>query len=194
MRDLYFYPLALILVGAILAVAILPGRGQTGLSAAQIRQDGYTLSGDHLRKLTQAPGTVATFSQNQPGAFTFAVLSTNLPRGIVEPSAGVFATLGTHYADVFTGEQIKVTVRARRGRTHPLQTLQFAYFTVVAGNSGWRDFELSDTFADYSFIYSPAPHDGPNPVHYVGIWPGDGGKNETVEIQNIRVEILADAG
>ena len=132
MRDRIFYPLFLLVVGGIIAISLLPGRGQAGPSQEDIVTQGYTLAGADLRKLTTSPGTLV----NYPEGSDFAVLSANLPQRMAGASAGVFGTLSPRYEQAFAGQTIKATLVARSHKDAPLENFLMAYFTVGAGDSG----------------------------------------------------------
>jgi hypothetical protein len=187
MRDLFFYPLLVLVVIGIVCAAYWPSRGYDVPSAEDIRSEGYIMVKDTLHLLSAAPGTIVEFNQ-QPN--DYAILSSNLPRDMVPPSAGIFATISPIYAQEFMGKQVRITVRARKGRDNPLDVLQVAYFTVIAGDSAWHNFGLNDGFSDFSFVYEIPSYTTPNQVNYVGIWPGDKGRGQTLEIEYIKVEIV----
>ncbi|HFB54794.1 MAG TPA: hypothetical protein ENJ46_02630, partial [Hellea balneolensis] len=170
MRDVFFYPLLILVVAGIVFAAYWPSRTYDVPSVEDIRRDGYSVAKDTLPLLSAAPGTIIEFDTKP---VQYAILSSNLPRDMVPPSAGVFATINPVYAHEFMGKRVKVSVRARKGRDNPLDVLQLAYFTAAAGDSAWHRFELGDAFSDFSFDYDVPTYTASDHVNYVGIWPGD---------------------
>lgn len=190
MRDRFFYPLLVLVIAGILYLAVLPGIRHGNLNPEDIINEGYTLSGLDLQKLTAAPGTEVSFIDGQGERPLLAVLSSNNPRKLANASAGVFGTLGPNYEAGFGGYDLEITITARAGRDKPLSEFKAGYFTVGVGDSRWQNFTLSANFEDYSFNFTPKPPKGNPGNDFVGIWPGDEGKSETMELKSIRIRIL----
>jgi hypothetical protein len=190
MRDRFFYPLLVLVIAGILYLAVLPGIRHGNLSPEDIINEGYTLSGLDLQKLTAAPGTEVSFIGGQGELPLLAVLSSNNPRKLANASAGVFGTLGPNYEAGFGGYDLEITITARAGRDKPLSEFKAGYFTVGVGDSRWQNFTLSANFEDYIFNFTPKPPKGNPGNDFVGIWPGDEGKSETMELKSIRIRIL----
>jgi len=189
MKDRFFYPLFVLVLIGIVALALWPGLNNTGGRPRDIVTDGYLLSGSRLQSLTAAPGTFVRFTGGEVEKPLLAVLSSNNPRVLAGPSAGVFGTLGPNYEQVFGGRTLEITITARAGSTDPLDEFSAGYFTVGAGDSGWRKFALTEEFADYTFTFTTRAPQGQPGNDYVGIWPGEEGKNDTMELKSIRVKL-----
>ncbi len=190
MKDRFFYPLLALVITGILYLAIQPGIRHGNLSPEDIASEGYILSGLDLQSLTAAPGTEVSFIDGQNKLPLLAVLLSNNPREFVGKSAGVFGTLGPNYEIGFGGHDIEITITARAGRYKPLSEFDVGYFTVGVGDSRWQRFTLSANFEDYSFIFKPNPPEGKPGNDFVGIWPGDAGKSETMELKSIKIQVL----
>ena len=80
-------------------------------------------------------------------------------------------------------------MRARASGDDPLARFQAAYFSVGAGNSGWKNFALTPEYKDYSFTFTPRKHEGKAGVDYIGIWPGTDGKGQTMDVESFKVEV-----
>ena len=189
MKDRFFYPIASVVIAAIIGLALLPGRGNRGLSGAEILAQGYVLSGNNLQHLTSGPGTLVGFANDEAGMVTHVIASTNLPKNMVAASAGLFGTLGPNYERAFGGKELKITVRARASGDNPLEQFQAAYFTGGAGSSGWKNFALTPEYSDYSFTFTPRKSEGKAGVDYIGIWPGIEGKGQTMDVKFFKVEV-----
>ena len=190
MKDRFFYPLLVLVIAGILYLAVLPGIRHGNLSPDDIVNEGYTLSCLDLHKLTAAPGTEVYFADGQNQLPLLAVLLSNETREFAGESAGVFGTLGPNYEAGFGGRELEITITARAGRDKPLSKFEAQYFTIDAGDSGWHNFTLSENFEDYSFTFTPKPPEGKPGSDFVGIWPGDEGKSETMELKSIRIRVL----
>ena len=189
MRDLYFYPLFILVVIGIVFLALQPG-DRPGTSVKDVVVEGYTLEGADLQKLTAAPGTFISFVDGQGDKPLLAVLASNNPRRFAPASAGVFGTLGPNYEKGFGGRELEIAITAKAGRVHPLESFKAGYFTVGDGDSGWKEFKLSEDFQDFIFNFTPNPPKG-NPANdFIGIWPGDEGKSETMELKSIKIRVL----
>ena len=190
MRDRFFYPLLVLVITGILALALLPGQRHSNLEPDEVISKGYSMDSLDLQKLTASPGTVASFIDGQGDEPLLAVLSSNNPLKLAGESAGVFATLGPNYEAGFGGHDLEITLTARAGRGKPLGEFKAGYFTAGVGDSGWRDFTLSENFEDYSFTFTSKPPKGKPANDFVGIWPGDEGKSDIMELKSIRIRVL----
>lgn len=192
-RDRIFYPFAVLAVVLILYLAIRPGFVKTGTDLETILRDGLIVSGNDLKTLALAPGTVAEFSKDANGQ-TIAVLSTNIARNMVSPSAGVFVILGPRFKKAFAGRKLRLTLRARSSSIDPLNSFDMAYFALGGGRTGWKRFTLTDRFEDYILTFRPAVvTDGPN-TDYFGVWPGQDGNNAKMDVQSFRIEVIPQKG
>lgn len=190
MRDRFFYPLLVLVVAGILALALLPGTRHGNLNPDEVTREGYLLSGLDLQKLTAAPGTEVSFVDGVGDLPLLAALSSNNPLKFAPASAGVFGTLGPNYEAGFGGHDLEITITARAGRDKPLKEFKAGYFTVGVGDSGWQDFILSANFEDYIFNFTANPPKGKPGNDFVGIWPGDEGKSDTMELKSIKIRVL----
>ncbi|NNC38510.1 MAG: hypothetical protein HKO02_13725 [Hyphomonadaceae bacterium] len=189
MRDLYFYPLALIVIAAIVAFAVLPGLNRAAENQQNILTNGFVLTGDDLQKLTAAPTTFVEFKTDLNGAVTNARIFGNMPRDMAPASAGVFGTLSSGYLKAFAGKSLEIRVRARKSANSSLDQFDFGFFTPGAGASGWKKFTLADTFKDIDYTYDAPVSLAENQVSYVGIWPGDKGNSQAMDVEYLSVKI-----
>jgi len=182
MKDRFFYPLAAIVIAAMIAFALSL---KTDTTPSNV--DLYERQGVDLSELFPSPGTTVRLSES--GDDVFAVMSAHMTRDVAPPSSGVFGTLGPAYEANFGGATIRVTVRARQSKTTPSSSMELGYFTTGVGDSGWKPFSLSGEFVDYSFEFSPNPPIEKG-IDYVGIWPDPAGKGGIIDVQSVRVERL----
>jgi len=105
-------------------------------------------------------------------------------------SAGVFGTLSAGYLRVFAGQTLEVNVRARKNTSSTLETFDLGFFTPGAGASGWKKYELTSSYQDFSFTYNAPAELSESQVSYVGIWPGDKGDSQQMDVERLSVKIV----
>lgn len=190
MKDRYFFPLAMLVIAGILALAILPGKRAKGPTPDEMRANGIMIEGQSLQRLVASPATLVNFTTDGVSGKMIAVLSTNIPRKMAVPSAGVFAAIPPAYKSVFSGQRLKITIVARKGSLKPLQEFDASYFQTSGPQSGWKSFELTPTFKEYIYYYAPKPINDKKPsIDYAGIWPGTAGHGETMDVKSISIVI-----
>ena len=182
MKDRYFYPLAAIIIGAMIAYAL-----SFKVDNRPSNVDLYERQGVELEEFFPSPGTTVLI--NGPTEDGFAVMSAHMSRDLAPPSAGVFVTLGPDYEGNFGGAKIRITVKAKMDPGVASRVMELGYFTAGAGDSEWQRFELTDEYADYSFDYTPNRPSGKG-SDYVGIWPDPSGKGGQINVKAIKVERL----
>ncbi|MGJ8558802.1 MAG: hypothetical protein ACSHX3_01060 [Litorimonas sp.] len=187
-RDRFFYPLAVLVIAAIIGVALYFGEGE-GLFDQQIISEGWQLSGPDLNALTVSPGSNGAFVNEEGG---YIQLSQFTPDGEGPTSIGVFATLGPAHERAFAGRDLRLTFRARAGRINPLKTFDVAYYPMEGPPSAWTTFELGSDWQDYTVDYSPPIIDAMENVDLIAIFPGRAGESKTVDLALIKVEVLPD--
>ena len=182
MKDRVFYPLAILIVAAMIWLAL-----SFQVDNAPANADIYLRSEAELEELFPSPGTTSVIENSGQGMV--AKLSAHMSREIAPPSAGVFGTLGPVHEENFGGANIRITARARKAPQAPSSQFELGYFTSGVGDSEWQRFDLTNEFADYSFEFSPNP-----PLErgndYVGIWPDPSGKGGSIELLLLKVERL----
>jgi hypothetical protein len=186
LRDRYFYPLAVLVIAAIIAVALSFGEGEA-FSDQQIIAEGWELSGPDLNALTISPGSNGAYVDEDGG---YIQLSQFTPDGEGPASIGVFATLGPAHERAFAGRPLRLTFRARAGRINPLKKFEVAYYPMEGAPSGWTAFELGSDWQVYTVDYSPPIIDAMENVDLLAIFPGRAGESKTVDLALIKVEVL----
>lgn len=186
LKDWQFYPIVILLIAGMVTLA---------LSFADTPDPdevlaGFVVEGEQLTQLFPASGTTISIAGDAENPSAYAVLSAHIAREQAPPSAGVFATLGPVYEKAFAGQNIRISITARKGQATPVKSFDAGYFTAGAGDSGWKTFTLSNIFETYSFDFTPGlPQSDPG-TDFVGIWPDVPGEQKTVDVKSIRVEII----
>ena len=186
MKDAVFYPLVLAVAGALVAFALTRGE-RVSLSPAEIAREGYGLAGGDLAQLTASPGTELVVVDGLARAVQISA------REAAPASAGVFMTLPPPAEAAFSGQPLRITWRLRFETAPKAGEVQLGYFTLGDGDSGWRPFELGETWSDVTLRYRPAPATpGGAGFDFAGLWPGTGEPDGVpVLIESVRVEIDA---
>ena len=121
LKDRFFYPLAAIIVAAMIAAALSFGE-KSDLSVDGVRASGYLMSGEDLVRLTAQPGTQAIYVAAAGGEPAYARLSSTAARDSLPKGPGVFAPLGLIHERAFAAQNIRMTVTARKSRINGLDT------------------------------------------------------------------------
>jgi len=190
MRDMFFFPLAALFVAGIIYFALNAGGEAETRSDAEVLQNGYVMSGPDFVALTASPGTNFIAPDVETGEPNYAVLSAQMAREKAQASIGVFATLGPQYEKVFAERNIEITVRARKSDSQPSGSFEAGYYTLDAGSSGWKTFELTDNFEDYMFNFRPGLPQDEAEIDYLGIWPSPKGENKSIDVERITVKVV----
>jgi hypothetical protein len=108
------------------------------------------------------------------------------------PSAGypgIYVPTTASFELAASGKTVRVTVTARSASETPSPGFSVAYSTSDVGNSGWRNFPLTDKLTPYSFIYDvPTMKSGNG--DYIGILPDPSGAGGAVEVSSITAEVV----
>jgi hypothetical protein len=102
----------------------------------------------------------------------------------------VFGTLSASYLREFAGQKLEIQVRARKSANSKVDQFDVGFFTPGAGSSGWKKYTLTQTYQEFSFIYKAPVDLADHKVSYVGIWPGDEGNSQSMDVQLLSVKII----
>jgi hypothetical protein len=185
---MYFYPLAALLIGGMIAFALSFGGG-AALSDDDILALGWRMEGPALRNLNVSPGTEVRYIDEEGG---FVRLSAFTPFDVGPGSVGVFASLGADYERAFAGREIEISLRVRAADRNGLEAFDTAYFPIEAPASDWQVFRLSPDWQDLSFTFSPDIVAAPPNVDLLSIWPGKAGESLAMDLAQIRIEVVGE--
>ena len=189
LKDRFFYPLAALIVFAIIAVSLSFGE-RIDLTDCEIWDKGYTMSGENLGRLTAQPGTQAIFVASAGGESVYARLTSTAARDSLPGGPGVFAPLGPQYERAFAAQNIRMTITARASRLNPLESFDIGYFSAGSEDSGWRRKALSPDWQEYVLDFNPGPLTERRGLDHASIWPGVTAELLNVDIKEIRVVVL----
>lgn len=189
LKDRYFYPLAIALIAGIIWYALSKGTHEK-LIPAQILENGYIIEKENLTKLIASPGTSCDYVKETSHEAAYAILKSSKARDKSPPSIGVFAPLGPTLETTFAERDLRITVRARQGKNNPLSEFDIGYFTADVGDSGWKRITLTPKWENYVMEFTPKAPVNNLGVDFFGIWPGEKGDGQTMDIQLIKIDVL----
>lgn len=188
-KDRFFYPLAALIVAAIVVLALSFGE-RIDLSDREIWTNGYVMEGEDLARLTAQPGTQAVFIAATASEPAYARLTSTAARDSLPPGPGVFAPLGENYERAFATYDLRMTVTARASRQNPLPHFDLGYFTDGSGDSGWKRRELTPDWSEYSMGFTPGALSAKQGLDYFSVWPGEMSELLNMDVQKMRIEVL----
>lgn len=189
LKDRFFYPIALIVVIAMVSTALSFAQ-KVDLSDATIWKSGYVIEGTDLSRLTAQPGTQAVFNAKLGGQPAFSRLTSTTARANLPGGPGIFAPIGPDFERAFAGRLLRLTITARPSRVNPLSEFDMGYYTDGAGASGWKRKTLKPGWNDYVLEFRPGPLTSDPDLDYFSIWPGETADNFSMDVRRMRVEVM----
>lgn len=196
MRDYMFFPLASILAGAFVLMALQPwaervpsGPWSCGRCA---NPEDTSVQGNELHRFV--PGNFNGLRIMTPDEGGEPVL--RITRGAEEtyenPQSGPNIVIDSDLELVFEGRKIEVTITARWAGESPASQFEANYFAKADdnGESGWKPFDLSAEFKDYSFEFDTPRGGGVMGYDILGIRPVVPDKRRTMEVKAVRIRTL----
>ncbi len=190
MRDWFFFPAALALVAMMVFLAIQPGIG--ALPTGPVAGDGanynrITIEGDYLHKVF-AGGNAKTELVDGPDKETLLFIEAESGALRDAPELGPHFRLAADIETQFSGMTVRVTVRARPADDRGAMQIAMNYSAGRVGESGWKIFDLSPEFSDFSFDYDVPHVEGDQGVDYFGIRPVVPNKSRAVLVERITLD------
>lgn len=183
--DKIFYPLAVLLIAAMVFGALSLGGHET-LDEQRILEEGWSVSGLDLEVLEIPPGTDGSYVDEEGG---YLELFQFTPYGVGPASPGVFATLTSEYEQAFAGKPLRVTMRARAARQNGLERFHGFYMPIESAISPWAEFELTSDWQDFTYDFTPPIADAPQNVDLVSVFPGREGESRVMHLASIRIDV-----
>ena len=190
LKDRYFYPLAAVIVAGMIAFALSFGE-RIDLTDREIWDDGYTMQGEDLARLTAQPGTQAVFVAEAGGETAYSRLTSTAARATLPTDKpGVFAPLGPQYERAFATRKLRMTITARASRINPLDHFDMGYFSAGSGDSRLIRKELTTDWEDYVFEFSPGALTENQGLDHFSVWPGETAELLNMDVKYMHVEVL----
>lgn len=86
---------------------------------------------------------------------------------------------------VFSGQELRISVRARSTSKDGATAFELNYFAGPEGQSGWKRFTLQPGFNNYSFEFTVPLANQDQGVDFLGIRPVIGAKGSGIEIESL---------
>jgi len=192
MRDRFFFPAALVVVGLMVFFAIRPAIGAlpTGtLTGDGSNYDKIVVQGDYLHKI-YAGGNAKTELATEPDGKRVLLIEADAGALRDEPELGPHFRLAADLEIQFAGQTIRTTVRARPVRDQGAMQIALNYSAGRVGESGWKIFDLKPEFEDFSFDYDVPLVEGDQAVDYFGIRPVVPDKSRALLVESVTFERL----
>ncbi len=166
MSDRVFFFGAFAVAGLMLALALLPGFNALPSGPVSGGNTDYSkieVSGTQLNRLVAGGDSLISLKKvDGETVLRIEVTADALSEG---PLQGPHFILATDLETVFSGRNVKITVRARAADSHGAEGIRLNYALGNAAASGWQEFQMTRQFQDVSFTYNV-------PVRSVGHEPG----------------------
>lgn len=191
MRDKFFFPLAALLTGMMIFLAVQPGIGR--LPDGAVAGDGLNynrivIEGPYLNKAVS--GGDARVQLIRDGKSYYLYIEAAADALMAAPELGPHFRLAADIETQFAGRRVRVTARVRPADTRGAEQVELNYSSGRAGDSGWQMLDLQSGFADVSFEYDVPPLEGDQGVDYIGIRPVVPDKSRALVLERIVLERL----
>ncbi len=179
MKDWLFYPLIMLIAGAMIFIAVSIGETED-IDPAQ----GITIRGDGFSRLVVGPGNHLKVIETQAGPV--ARLSSSATHKEA-PSAGIFLAIPKTYQDYYDGIKLNFSLKVRKSDQNGNSYFQSGFFSP-ASSKPWQKFELTGEFEEYIFTHIAKKNVQGDDFFYFGIWPDPEGKNRNIDVLEISVK------
>jgi hypothetical protein len=190
MRDRFFFPAALVVVGLMVFFAIRPAIG--ALPTGTVTGDGtyydkIVVEGDYLHKI-YVGGNAKTELVDGPDGKSLLLVEADAGALRDEPELGPHFRLAADIEIQFAGQTVRTTVRARPADDRGAMQIALNYSAGRVGESGWKIFDLKPGFADFTFDYDVPLIEGDQGVDYFGIRPVVPDKSRALLVERVTFE------
>lgn len=182
MKDWLFYPLSILTVFAMIFFALSFGESTSGFDVSK----GWVIEGEALQELTVSPGAKLEIATNLVNPEMHAVMSSFVELQNAR-SAGIFTSIPPRFQMEFFGYPLLFSIEAKAGSNNPVGTFNAAFFSQKTA-SRWREFEVSNEFETYTFIFTPKDLDIADRYAYFGIWPDAKGEDRTLAVRKMSIK------
>lgn len=101
------------------------------------------------------------------------------------PDSGPHFRLAPDLETVFSGKELRISVRARSTIEAGAAQFEVNYSTGPEGQSGWKRFQLQRNFQNFSFEFTVPPANQDQGVDFLGIRPVINGNKSSIEIESL---------
>ena len=198
MRDHLFFPVAALLAGAFVFVALdpyavrLPAGPVSG--GGRNAQD-VTIAGDELNRVVLGQNAGSSLELIRPdGGQAFLRIDRQAGADYEDPRLGPHLVLAEDLEYALESRPIEVVVEARSVGEFPASQFEANYFAKVEGESGWKAFPLTREFQPYVLTFHTPRRGREEGYDYIGIRPVAPDKHRVMDVRSVRVRSVADKG
>ena len=187
--DRLFYPIAMLVTGLTIFLAIRPALGAlpTGpVSVGDLQYDRIVVDGIQLNRIEA--GGDANITLVGSGENTRIQVETVAGTLSDDPRLGPHFRLAADLERQFSGFTMTITVRAKPGEAPGATQMKVNYSTGRDGESDWQIFDLKPEFDDHSFRYDVPLKSGANGLDYLAIRPVTPEKTRNLLIERVTFE------
>ena len=172
--------------GAPFSGAAAPAVLSSSQTAVTAQQGAFTAT---AAQIAPTPGNSIVPGRDADGQPTAIIASLQQSPNSAGKTEGAYVTVEAPTAQTLSGKSITVVVVARAGAGNPTSRFALAYSSGPLGNSGWITFVPTTAFQPYSFrLRVPASQQAG--ANYVGIWADVAGLGRTLEVSQVRIDIM----
>jgi hypothetical protein len=182
--DWAFYPLAALVLAAMIVVALSFGEDSTRSTDA-ILADGVIYEGDALQGLVTGNGLeVSTLVDD---THTFArIEATRGPLDGIQ-SAGAFFALSPNETQALQGHAVRIVYTLRSAPENGAANTRLSFFVAGIGQDSWQVQPLTSEFSEHTIDIAPPSCDWGN--GYIGIWPDWSVDANTIDVLKVELQV-----
>jgi hypothetical protein len=193
MRDYMFFPLAGILAGAFVMMALQPWAervpsGPVSCGRCANPED-RTVEGKELHRFLPGKYNGLKIVTPEGGGAPILRITRSAEEQYQSPESGPHVVIDSDLELVFEDRPIEVIITARSVGDIPADRFEANYFAKsdAEGESGWIGFVLTREFKDYAFTFQAPNRGGVMGYDVLGIRPVAPDKRRTMEVKAVRI-------
>ena len=186
MSDTVFFPVAAMVAIAMVSLAMRQPSGAlpTGsVSGADTNYRIIRVSGVNLNRFVSSEYSEYAIVPTESGpALRIFPTGDFFP---ANPDSGPHFRLAPDLETVFSGKDLRISIRARTTAEDGAASFEFNYFAGPEGQSGWQRFALQPEFRNFSFEFTVPLANQDQGVDFLGIRPVIGDRGSGIEIESL---------
>ncbi len=186
MTDTIFFPLAGLIAIAMVSLAMRQSGGALPTGSVSGADTDYRIirvAGVELNRFVPSDYTdYAIVSTDSGPVLRITPTQDFFP---ANPDSGPHFRLAPDLETVFSGRELRISVRVRSTAQDGATQFELNYFAGPEGQSGWRRFQLGPNFQNFSFEFTVPTANQDQGVDFLGIRPVIDGKGAGIEIESL---------
>ena len=188
-----FFPLAFVLAAALVWLAFqIPQRQlRTGaVSGANTDYRVIRVAGDDLYRFVPGEEAERVLARSEGGDTVLLVRATG-DEFPASPDVGPHFRLAADLETAFSGQPVRVNVRARSALAQGADAIEVSYMAGPEGRTRWQRFEIGSEFSNYSFDVNVPKAEADQGFDFVGIRPVISTDGKAIEIESLTLVNLS---